>query len=562
MASPAARIRPARYLLIFLGVVALLYSLVFFTGGKPAPKLGIDLQGGTTVTLTARSPNGKAPQGDQLEQARQIIETRVNGMGVSGAEVVRDGDNIVITVPGKGGEKAKTLGQTAKLNFRPVMGQPIPAGAQQPQQPGKAGQKQPGKGSKQQPGGSGQPSQPKPQGRPAPQPDKQAAGGDSSAGNGSSGQDPKVTAAIKKAKKTRQSTNQQVLQRAAQQLDCRKPDPLAGNADPHKPVVACDKDKKLKYILGPSFLDGQQVSNATSTVDQEHGGGHIVNLTFKSKGSKIWSQYTSKNVGKQTGIVLDGKVQSAPQIQNPIPGGNTQISGKFTQAEAKNLAQILKYGSLPLSFESSNAETVSATLGIASLKAGLIAGGIGLAIVFLYCLVYYRALGVLTVLSLTLSIGLVYAVLVLLGRWIGYSLDLAGVAGMIISIGITADSFVVFFERMKDEIREGRTFRSAVPRAWARARRTILSADTVTFLAAAVLYVMAAGDVQGFAFTLGLSTILDLVVVFLVTHPLVALASRSKTLSKPRFSGLGAVQRMGTAARKRSAAGTNAGGAQ
>jgi preprotein translocase subunit SecD len=206
---------------------------------------------------------------------------------------------------------------------------------------------------------------------------------------------------------------------------------------------------------------------------------------------------------------------------------------------------VLKYGSLPLSFESSDATTVSATLGLATLKAGLIAGAVGLALVFVYCLFYYRILGVLTILSLALSALIVYAVLVLLGRWIGYTLDIAGVVGFIVGIGVTADSFVVYFERLKDEMREGRTFRSAVPRGWQKARRTILASDAIMFLAAGVLYVLAVGEVKGFAFTLGMSTVLDLIVVFLVTHPLVALVSRSKKLSSPKLSGLGAVQRIG-----------------
>jgi preprotein translocase subunit SecD len=220
---------------------------------------------------------------------------------------------------------------------------------------------------------------------------------------------------------------------------------------------------------------------------------------------------------------------------------------------------VLKYGSLPLSFEASEAETVSATLGLASLKAGLLAGAIGLTLVFVYCLFYYRLLGVMMILSLGLSGLVVYAVLILLGRWIGFTLDLAGVAGFIISIGITADSFVVFFERLKDEVREGRSFRSGVPRAWVRSRRTILSADAVSFLASAILYVIAVGQVRGFAFTLGMSTVLDLVVVFLVTHPLVALVARSKKLSNPKLSGLGgAVQ---AAVEDRAAKGTAVKGA-
>ena len=209
---------------------------------------------------------------------------------------------------------------------------------------------------------------------------------------------------------------------------------------------------------------------------------------------------------------------------------------------------MLKYGALPLTFEQQEALTVSPTLGTDQLKAGLLAGGIGVVLVFVYSLLYYRALGLIMIASLILSGVLVYAVLVILGRQIGFTLTLAGVAGFIVAIGITADSFVVFFERLKDEIRDGRSPRSAVPRAWVRARRTILSADAVSFLAAAILYYLAAGSVKGFAFTLGLSTVLDLVIVFLFTHPIVALAARSKTFMSPRFSGLGAVQRVAAAA--------------
>ena len=233
-------------------------------------------------------------------------------------------------------------------------------------------------------------------------------------------------------------------------------------------------------------------------------------------------------------------------IQEAIPGGRTQISGgdPFTADSARQLANVLKYGSLPLSFESSEAQTVSATLGLTSLRAGLIAGAIGLVLVLVYSLLYYRVLGVLTALSLTASGAMVFAILVLLGRYINYTLDLAGIAGLIIGIGTTADSFVVFFERIKDEIREGRSFRSAVPRGWVRARKTIVSGNAVTFLAAAVLYVLAIGQVKGFAFTLGLTTILDIVVVFLVTWPLVYLASQvadagQAGVQRPRRSAAG-----------------------
>jgi preprotein translocase subunit SecD len=341
-----------------------------------------------------------------------------------------------------------------------------------------------------------------------------------------------------------------VQQMALATLDCNAKDPLRGYDDPSLPLVACSQDGTEKYVLGPSFLEGTQIDNAMAQQNSQ-GAGWVISLTFKSEGAAIWGQYTSQNIGKSAAFVLDGEVVSAPTIQSAIYGP-TEISGQFNQKSAQDLANTLRYGSLPLSFESSEAQTVSATLGLASLQAGLIAGGLGLLLVFIYCLFYYRVLGVLTILSLVLSGVIVYAVLVLLGRWIGFTLDLAGVAGFIVAIGITADSFVIFFERLKDEMREGRTFRSAVPRGWVRARRTILSADAISFLASAVLYLLAVGQVRGFAFTLGLSTVLDLVVVFLVTHPLVALASNSRVFGSPALSGLGAVAKIG-ADRKRAA---------
>jgi len=603
VAPPAGQIRPGRYLAFFLFIVVLLYALVFATPDhRASPKLGIDLQGGTRVTLTARTATGGVPPKESLEQARQIIETRVNGIGVQGTEVVLDGNNIVITVPGEGGEQAKDLGQTAQLQFREVIGQPIPAQPQEQQQPSQTqppgSTTAPPPASTAPPAASNAPTSGAPQGRPAPQaqpssPSQPPASdapkapsdpleacaeykkefdtyaADVKAGKESSVATPQLITLAKACRQAPQlapskdgtvQPDQTVQQAAVEATTCTKGtqvgDPLVGNDDPKLPLVACDQDATAKYILGPSFLSGTQISDANSGVNPQ-GVGYVVNLNFKSEGSRTWADYTTANVGKQAAFVLDTQVVSAPEIREAISGGSTTISGGgqggFTADEARSLAEVLKYGSLPLSFASSEAETVSATLGLSSLRAGLIAGAIGLVLVFVYCLFYYRMLGVLTALSLVLSGAIVFAVLVLLGRWIGFTLDLAGVAGFIVAIGITADSFVVFFERLKDEIREGRTFRSAVPRAWVRARRTILSADTVMFLAAAVLYVLAVGQVKGFAFTLGMSTVLDLVVVFLVTHPLVAIASKSKMLSNPRFSGLGAVQRL--AADRRKAAG-------
>ena len=561
MAPPSGQFRPWRYLASFVGVVAVLYSLVFLTGsGDPTPKLGIDLQGGTRVTLTARTPDGADPTREQLDQARRIIEERVNGIGVSGAEVVQDGSNLIITVPGEDGEQARTLGQTAKLYIREVAGQSVPAqpfpAQPVPTDPSVVPPAPPGTPAEPSAEPLPEPQEPAPvapqQLEPTPPPSSEPAPSTSAPAPVGEAPDapadPEVAAEIQQARQTRQSTDPAVQQQALLALDCTAPDPLRGNADPNLPLVTCDQDGTDKYVLAPALLSGEEITNAAALIPQNRTS-YVVDVDFTRQGGRTWGEFTSANVGQQAAFVLDGEVVTAPQVQGPILGGSTEITGDFTQAKAQNLADVLKYGSLPLSFESSEYETVSATLGLASLRAGLIAGAVGLAVVFVYCLFYYRLLGLLTILSLVLSGVVIYAVLVLLGRWIGFTLDLAGVAGFIVAIGITADSFVVFFERLKDEIREGRTFRSAVPRGWERARRTILSADAVSFLAAAVLYVLAVGQVKGFAFTLGMSTVLDLVVVFLVTHPLVSMASHSKFLSRPGLSGLGGVQRMATGAR-------------
>ncbi|MEB3031003.1 protein translocase subunit SecD [[Mycobacterium] nativiensis] len=674
MASPSAPVHPARSLAVFLAMLIGVYLLVFLTGDRLAePKLGIDLQGGTRVTLTARTPDGSAPTRDALNQAQQIISARVNGLGVSGSEVIIDGNNLVITVPGSDGNEARTLGQTARLYIRPVVtgvsveeakqagggqmpglpgGRPglppgtpgvpggvpgipggvpgvpggvpgipggvpgvpggvpgIPGGVpgvpggvpSAPGLPGDFGLG--GAGGEGMFGGNGQsapqqpmtpPAQPRPFPKePTPTPGTTSEGpgsedstettapstpaGPDNSQPGLPGATPNpglqipgmpgvpgipgmpgqpgqpsqaqgLAARIAAEKRLRQSDNK-VVQALALQIQanrCDKEDILAGNDDPDLPLVTCSQDHQTAYLLAPSIISGDQIADASSGMDQR-SGANIVQVQFKSAAADTWADFTAAHIGTQTAFTLDSQVVSAPQIQEAIPGGRTQITGGspgFTQDGARQLANVLKYGSLPLSFESSEAETVSATLGMTSLRAGLIAGGIGLVLVLVYSLLYYRVLGVLTALSLVVAGAMVYAILILLGRYINYTLDLAGIAGLIIGIGTTADSFVVFFERIKDEIREGRSFRSAVPRGWSRARKTIVSGNAVTFLAAAVLYFLAVGQVKGFAFTLGLTTILDLVVVFLVTWPLVYLASKSPTLAKPAYNGLGAVQQV------------------
>jgi preprotein translocase subunit SecD len=606
-------VHPARYLTLFLVLLVGVYLLVFLTGDKQAKaKLGIDLQGGTRVTLTARTPDGSAPTHAALNQAQQIISARVNGLGVSGSEVIIDGSNLVITVPGNDSSEARNLGQTARLYIRPVIhvipaegqGPQPPAGAPPGAPPGGAPGMPPGAPEAPPPGMPGAPGEPglpaiapaepgapvsppspaqapTPPGAPAPQPrpyPQQPAptpapppptpgapqpppGTPAPPGTPGAPAPPDkkdLAARIADEKQLRQSNDQQiqVLALQFQATRCNEEDVLAGNDDPKLPLVTCSQDHKQVYLLDKSIISGEQIKSADSGLDQQRGE-YIVTVQFNDDASRIWADFTAANVGTQTAFVLDSQVVSAPEIQEAIPGGRTQITGRFTADSARQLANVLKYGSLPLSFESSEAETVSATLGLTSLRAGLIAGSIGLALVLVYSLVYYRVLGLLTALSLVASGAMVFAILVLLGRYINYTLDLAGIAGLIIGIGTTADSFVVFFERIKDEIREGRSFRSAVPRGWARARKTILSGNAVSFLAAAVLYFLAVGQVKGFAFTLGLTTILDVVVVFLVTWPLVYVASKSPTLAKPAFNGLGAVQQI---ARERRAAAHATGG--
>ncbi|GAC57358.1 protein-export membrane protein SecD [Gordonia hirsuta DSM 44140 = NBRC 16056] len=513
-------IPPWQPLTAFLALMAIVYALIFFTGdGKPEPKLGIDLQGGTRVVLTARTDDGKAPQRDQLDLARSIIEQRVNGLGVGGSEVVVNGSNIVITVPGDDGKQARALGQTARLFIRPVdpVTGTVPA-TPQPEQEGP---------------------------RPADMTAQQQA------------------AAIEEQRRLRQApadaddARLQQLREHMAKMNCSPDwaDPLVGHDSPDQYLVACSDDGEAVYLLEPKLIDGRDVAKASA--QQNDTGAWVVIVDYEGDARKTWAEYTAANIGRQTAVTLDSRVLSAPSINSAITG-STEISGDFTQDAAQSLANALKYGSLPLSFSASEAETVSATLGWQALRAALIAGLIGLIAVLIYSLAYYRMLGFLAAGSLVVAGIMVYGVMVLLGRWIGFTLDLAGMAGLIIGIGMTADSFVVYFERIKDEMREGRSFKSAVPRGWASARRTIWTGNAVSFIASVIIYALAVGEVRGFAFTLGLSTLLDVLVVFLVTHPLVELSTRSKFLSKPSINGLGAVSEVARARRRAAARSSSA----
>jgi protein-export membrane protein SecD len=327
--------------------------------------------------------------------------------------------------------------------------------------------------------------------------------------------------------------------------DCSHQTTVGDTAPPNAYVVACDREGVTKYLLGPSEVQGTQVSSAEAALPNGASvGAWQIDLNFNGSGTSAFDKVTKRLASlpaprNQLAITLDGVVQSAPTVNEEIATGQAQITGSFTQEEASDLANVLKYGALPLAFTQSKVDTVSATLGSDQLHGGLIAGGIGLLLVIIYCLFFYRGLGVPALLGLTLAALMSYMAISLLGKGIGYRLSIAGVAGTIVAIGITADSFVVFFERLRDEIRDGRTPRAAVEYGWKRAWRTIRTANFVSLLAAAVLYWFSVADVKGFAFTLGMATMIDVVVIFLFTKPLVTLLMRRAYFARgKKWSGV------------------------
>jgi preprotein translocase subunit SecD len=584
VAAPSGQLKASRYFLALALVILALYALVFFAGDKkPHPKLGLDLQGGTSMTLSALA-NGKAPDKDRLERARQIIASRVDTSGVSEPEVVIEGDrNIVVNVAGKTSrEEMGKLVAPAELRFRKVVASTADTGgAAASPSPSASGSAAPSASASATPSASSSVSSSatpsasasatpsgtaSPSGSAAPPPvsesvqqqrDKviaklgpayQAAQSIQSPGQ----VDPSILPQLKPfgdLKGSEVGVLPADIQYNVPTITCKQlNDRDAGAVSPiNQQVVACGTENggPVKYKLDVAKVVGEDVKTAGFTNDPTQGW--VVNLSFKNQDKwtnltkEVYGNGTADKSARRVAIVLDNQVVSAPSIDNVIPG-DAIIYGSFSRDDVVTLSQQLKYGSLPLAFTIQSYEDVTPTLGTQQLKMGLLAGGIGLALVILYCLFYYRALGFVVIASLAASGTIVYGALVQLGRMNGYTLSLAGIAGFIVAIGITADSFVVFFEYLKDEVKDGRTVRSAVPRAWIRARRTILSADTVSFLAAAVLYFLAIGAVKGFAFTLGLSTLIDVVVVFLFTHPLMATLSRWSAFTSPRISGLGNIR--------------------
>jgi preprotein translocase subunit SecD len=487
--------------IIIVGLIALNAYGVIVAHSSWTPKLALDLEGGTQIILAPQLESGKTVTAEELNQAVAIIRQRVDASGVSEAEINTQGNqNIVVSIPGIPDKATlNRIQSSAKLEFRPVLLTEAASTSTV---------------------GSSTPTP-----SPAPSLDSKPTASPTNASD-----DSWITPALRDK---------------YDNFNCSQLDAEGANIAPEKePLVTCEDDSSIKYILGPVEVAGSTISDASSgiltTTQGSSTGQWAVNIVFNAKGTDEFAKVTQRlfsygtsDVHNRFAIVLDGKVISAPSTQAVIANGKPQITGSFDQASATTLADQLKFGALPLSFRVDSSDTITATLGTTQLLSGITAGLIGLILVVLYSLLQYRTLGLVTISSLVVAATITYFLVTLLSWRQGYRLSLAGVAGLIVAIGITADSFIVYFERIRDELRDGRGLESAVEAGWTRAIRTILASDTVNFLAAAVLFILAVGNVRGFALTLGLTTIVDVVVVTLFTHPVLRL------IAQTRFFGQG-----------------------
>jgi preprotein translocase subunit SecD len=527
--------RPGRMLALLAGLIVVMI-LAILGGDLASPgnwhsnfrvRLGLDLTSGTTVALQAVKPGGGTPTATEMQQAIQIMNNRVNGAGVTEAQVVQQGSDIInVSVPGQSAQAVVAkVSRTAELQFRQVLliapntSAATPSASPSPSASASPSSKAPASPS---PSASGTASPasatPSPTATSATSTWQQAQG------------DPALVSAPVKAQ--------------FDKLNCANPNwqqevgyTKGQYNNRNIQIVSCDSAHN-KFVLDKAHVIGDMIASASATPETNSASAWQVLLNFKGDGSKAFGDLTTTMYDKygtsgspldDLAVVLDGSVVSFPAInQGPITGGQAQITGNFSQNTATTLANQLSYGALPLSFHQQSVQSVSPQLGRDQLTAGLIAAGLGLILVVLYLVLYYRGLAIVAVSSLVIAALLAYLSVILLGKYQGFALSLAGIAGLIVAIGITADSFVVFFERLRDEVRDGRSLRAAVEHGWTRARRTILVSDTVSFLAAALLYYFAIGSVRGFAFTLGLITVIDVVVVFTFTKPVMTLLARTK----------------------------------
>lgn len=527
--APPPSSKPARLLVALAILIAGLLVAAFWPGTDSTIRLGLDLQGGTQVILKPTPvTEGTSITDEQLQQTVSIIRQRVDGLGVAEAEVTTqgsgDGSVIVVSVPGVNQDRIVELVQrTAFLNFRPVWGLYSPIAV---------------------PGADDDSASPEASAEPSASASPEA----------SASPDASVVDVTNAPPLIQATENTPEYQQQIEALDCTDPVSYTGGRpdDPAKWLGTCEVTGLAKFNLEPAFIQGTNVTGANAVLPQG-GVGWVVSLEFDSEGARALAEASTRlsalpecgvagaNPCNAFAIVLDGVVTSAPRFNEPILGGSAQIEGNFTAQEARDLANILKYGALPVTLDPVDVTTVSPTVGNDQLRAGIIAGLLGLLLVAIFLIAYYRALGIVAVLSLVLAGVLTYLAFVILSKTIGLTLTLAGIAGAIVAIGITADSFIVYFERIRDEIRDGRSLRQACDTGWVRARRTLLAADFISLLAAVVLYLLSVGNVRGFAFVLGLTTVMDVLIAFWFTHPLTVLIGRSRWMQRgSKWTGLDA----------------------
>ena len=583
--------RPVRALVtLTVAIVAACAALAlghFTKGVSPYPDLALDLKGGTQLILTPTvTAEGQREITDEdITQAISIIRNRIDASGVSESEISSLGNsNIMVSIPGTPSqEQLDLIRASSQMNFRPVLrmglaqnlvpaaqGQTQIGTADQTAQSGEASQS----GEATQSGEAGQSADVAQSGE-ASQSGEAAQSGNSEVRSTALDEATAMSIADKNgdgvlsdtpasepANASDMAWETEQVQYDFLTLDCSAAADVKrveGPAD--KPYAACDDSGQIKYILGPVAVPGSDLSSATAGLVRTQTGGSTgqwsVSLQFNAAGSEkfketstiLYGYHTSDPQGSTSGqgtpdrnhfaVVLDGTVITAPSMNAIIPNGQAEITGNFTAVSARTLANQLSFGSLPLNFEVESEQQISATIGTDHLTVGLWAALIGFLLVILYLIWQYRGLAIISAGSLIVASIITYLVIALLSWWMGYRLSLAGVAGLIMAIGVTTDSFIVYFERVRDEVRDGRPLRAAVEEGWDRAKRTILVSDAVNLVAAVVLYLLAVGGVQGFAFTLGVTTVIDIAVIFLFTHPMMELLIRTRFFGQGhKLSGL------------------------
>lgn len=579
-----------RTLQALVWIIVILFALLTFgvaTDARNAtatPGLGLDLKGGKLIILEAVATNGATIDESDMKQAVSIIRKRVDATGTSEAEIATEGDlRIRVSLPGDPDDATLDLvRKSAQLQFRPVLVQAqtgsitttIPTTNPTPTPDTVSPTQLPGAPASVAPTTSASTVAPTPTasavGIDTASPVHEVANVETAAGVQDATPTPTPSASAEPSASPSPALSDTPattptdasdlawitpkVQAEFDALDCTLKENQGGGStgDPNAAFAACDTDGLYKYILGPVEMDGKDVSTASSGPNITQAGtqdGFAVFLKLTGSGGKKFTETTTRlyELNKagaaprdEFAMVLDGAVISAPRVGNgPITGGEASITGNFTQSSAQLLANQLKFGALPMTLIVLDEQFISSTTGDSSLRHGMIAGLIGLILVVIYTMFQYRALAAVTIGSLIVAGVLTYEVITLLSWGMNYRLTLAGVTGLIVAIGITADSFIIYFERVKDELRSGRSLAAAVEHGWKRARRTVIASDAVSFLAALVLYTLAVGSVRGFAFTLGLTTLVDLMVVFMFTHPTLALLARTKFFGDGhRFSGL------------------------